>query len=444
MEQELARGVPTLEPTAGDELGLGDLVCMALQNSPQTRESWANARIAAAQYGAGRAAYYPDVTLTPWVQSVRQAAFFGRGRITRDQYQNYGPQLRLSYLLFDFGAREANVRSLCETLVAANWMHNGSIQKLVQTVGNDYYGYLAAQEQMEAEVANVEDARVNLNASEARRRAGVVDLSDELQARTQLSQQQLRLLDAGQQVVLQLTQLTQAIGVSSTIPIIPKPLPKSIPVEQVTCSVEDLVSQAYNCRPELLAGLANVRRERASLVEAMRNQYGALDWTGRVGQTYYNSGETDDYDYATTIRLTIPLFRGWWYRNKIREAQGHVEKARAQLREIQVAVSRDVVQSYQDFMIASDKVKIGEEYVTSAAHSYDSALQKYKAGTTDYTTLFTALATLADARSALVESRKDWYTSLIDLSYAVGSLGAPDCQNTKIRYCCQEERCAKP
>ena len=227
---------------------------------------------------------------------------------------------------------------------------------------------------------------------------------------------------------MELTQLTEDIGVPATIPITPKSLPKAIPVEQVTCSVEDLVAQAYHCRPDLLAGLADVRQQRASLVEAVRNQYGTLDFTGRVGTTYFNSGENDDYDYVATIRLTVPLFRGWWYRNKVREAQAKVEKARAKLRELQVSISRGVVQSYQDFMIATDKVRTGEEYVKSAAHSYDAALQKYKAGTTDYTTLFSALATLADARSALVTARQDWYTSLIDLSYAVGSLNKPDCR----------------
>jgi outer membrane protein len=438
MDCELALGVPTLEPEAGDELGLSDLVCLALQNSPQTRETWAEARMAAAQYGESRATYFPDVTFTPWVQSLRQAAFYGRSQIVRDQYQDYGPQLRVSYLLFDFGAREANVRSFCEALVAANWTHNSQIQQLIQTVGNDYYAYLAAQEQMEAEVANVENARINLDATAARRQAGVADLSDELQARTQMAQQELNLLDAGQMVVKQLTQLTQDIGVSSMIPIAPRPLPKVIPVEQVTCSVEDLVAQAYHCRPDLLAGLADVRKERASLVEAVRNQFGSLDLTGRVGRTYFNSGEHDDYDYSSTIRLTVPLFKGWWYKNKVREAQANVEKARAQLRKLQVSISRDVVQSYQDFMIASDKVRVSEEYVKSAAHSYDSAFQKYKAGTTDYTTLFTALATLADARSALVSARQDWYTSLVDLSYAVGSLTKPNCRETKIRYCFTE------
>ena len=196
MECELACGIPTIEPEVGDELGLGDLVCLALQNSPNTRESWADARLAAAEYGAGRAAYYPDVNFTPWVTSLKQAAFFGRQRITRDQYQDYGPQLRVSYLLFDFGAREANVRSLCEALVAANWTHNSQIQQLIQTVGTDYYSYVAAQEQVEAEQANVENAEINLAATVARRRAGVADVADELMARTQLAQQRLKLLDA--------------------------------------------------------------------------------------------------------------------------------------------------------------------------------------------------------------------------------------------------------
>ncbi len=431
MECELACGVPTIEPEAGDEMGLSDLVCLALQNSPTTRESWADARIAAAQYGAGRAAYYPDVTATPWVGSLRQAAFFGRRNIQRDQFQDYGPQLRVSYLLFDFGAREANVHSLCEALVAANWTHNSQIQKLIQRVGSDYYGYLAAHEQLEAQRTNVENAQVNLAATSARRRAGVADVADELMARTQLAQQRLKLLDADQRLVMQLTQLTQDIGVPSTISITPRPLPEVIPVEQVTCSVEDLVAQAYHCRPDLLAGLADVRQQRAGLVEAVRNQYGSLDLTGRVGTTYFNSGASDSYDYNAAVRLTVPLFKGWWYKNKVREAQGKVEKARAQLRELQVSISRGVVQSYQDFMIAADKVKTGEEYVKSAAHSYDAALQKYKAGTTNYTTLFTALATLADARSALVTARHDWYTSLINLSYAVGSLNKPDCR----RFC---------
>ncbi len=431
----LAQGIPVCAPDEEGAMGLCELINIALMNNPNTRESWADARIAATSLGIGRADLYPEITGSGAWQTEREGDPFGTNQLIIQHVTQYGPEATLTYLLLDFGARRSRIQGLCEALKQANWTHNRELQTVIDTVASDYYDYLASLEQVEAGRANVEDATINFEATEARYRAGVNDISDVLTAKTQLAQQELQLLDDEEQMVNALATLANDVGISATTDIEVAHLPKKIPTEYVCSSVEDLVSRAYHCRPDLLAALANVRSQKAYLREAYKNNLGQVTFEGNLGSTWFNSGESDKYDYTAIVKAQIPIFKGWWYMNKIRKAKAEVEKARAQLRGLELSISKDVVTSYRDFAIASDKVKAGELYVTSAEGSYESALAKYKAGTTDFTTLFTAQATLADARSALVSARQDWYTSLTDLAYSVGTLCPPKRPTCTIKRC---------
>ena len=97
------------------QLTLTDVVDIALRNNTATSAAWAQARSAAAAYGAARGQYYPTVTLDGSVTPLRRAPFgAGAGGTQR----SYGPTLSLSWLLLDFGARGGSIGEAREALVA--------------------------------------------------------------------------------------------------------------------------------------------------------------------------------------------------------------------------------------------------------------------------------------------------------------------------------------
>ncbi|MBS0621756.1 MAG: TolC family protein [Verrucomicrobia bacterium] len=438
VEQLLARDVPVCWPCSDDSLSLTELIGLALQNSPDLRATWADARIAAAQYGIGRSEYYPDFNFNTDVLATRFASLFGGGgffggeQLIQSNYINYGPDVTVSYLILDFGARAAKNQALCQALLSANWFHNRSIQTVVQTVATDYYTYLGAVEQVRADTENLHDAETILDQAKAKHRAGIADLADEMNALTQVAKVQLQLLTDEQTEVNDYVALTQAAGVPANIPLKVDEMPSIIPTLYIRQHIEALVCKAYTYRPDLLAALADVRSHCAYVREQQQNRWPQINFKGAYGRTYWNSGMHTPYDGTAELSLTLPLFRGWYYENKIRLAQAELERSRATLRALQISIAGNVIQSYEDFLLSAEKVAAGEDYVKAAKINFDANLSKYHAGTADITPVIQAFANLADARSALIQARQDWYTSLINLSYAMGTLSP---------CCCTSEHC---
>jgi len=102
-------------------LTLAQIVDQALCNNPQTAAAWANACAQAAQVGIARSEYLPAIgaigaaTVTDSDGSTRAAGAqsSGAGRSTQ---RSAG--VTLSYLLYDFGARDAVLEGSLQTLAA--------------------------------------------------------------------------------------------------------------------------------------------------------------------------------------------------------------------------------------------------------------------------------------------------------------------------------------
>ena len=89
-------GPAVLPEALGDRitrLTLADIVDFGLQNNPATRISWANARAAAALYGAEKGAYFPKLDLDVSATRLKTAATQGRAAV---QQTVYGPTITLS------------------------------------------------------------------------------------------------------------------------------------------------------------------------------------------------------------------------------------------------------------------------------------------------------------------------------------------------------------
>jgi outer membrane protein len=121
---------------------LPDLVDLAERTNPETRVAWEQTRQAAIAVGVHEAAYYPIIVLlaqggrTYLNPKVTSPANVTEPVISADQG---GGGLLLTWLLFDFGAREEDVQAAKHELVAATMSFNATHQKIIFDVMRDYY-----------------------------------------------------------------------------------------------------------------------------------------------------------------------------------------------------------------------------------------------------------------------------------------------------------------
>jgi outer membrane protein TolC len=248
---KLAPAVPEEYLKPGTTLSLVQLVDVALRTNPQTREAWSFARAAAAEVGSKRSLYFPVFEVDGTILRQKSASTID-GRFTYLQ-TTYGPSVAASWLLFDFGGREADVEEATRALYAADWTHNAAIQDVVLSVAQAYYGYLNSKALVIARQSNLDEARRSLDASEERHRAGVATIADVLQARTAASQIELQLQDTQGQLQIIRGALATAIGVSANIPVEVGQLPEDLPLDMVKKNVDELIARAVTERPDLAA-----------------------------------------------------------------------------------------------------------------------------------------------------------------------------------------------
>ena len=290
------------------ELKLADVVDIALRNSTLTSAAWAQARAAAATYGAARGQYYPSIAIGG--AATKTQPLLSPNIHTSPETQ-YGPEATLSWLLLDFGGRSGAVGEAREALVAADWTHNATIQNVVLAVESAYFTYMATKSLLVAQQTTFREAQANLTAAEERHNVGVATIADVLQAKTAKSQAELAVETT--EGALQTTRgaLALSMGLPANIPYdIDVPPPGPLPLG-ITDSLDALIEQASRARPDLLAVQAQVRAAQARMTAA---RGAALPRARALREhTAADVFESELYvanGYTATIALQFPISCG--------------------------------------------------------------------------------------------------------------------------------------
>ena len=402
------------------ELQLTDVLDIALRNNTSTAAAWADARSAAATYGAARGLYYPNLSVDVNATTLKTAATAGRVSV---QQQLYGPTLNVSWLLFDFGGRSGSVTGAREALLAADWTHNAVIQSVVLNVEAAYFAYLATKALLAAQQTSLKEAQTNLAAAEQRHRVGLATIADVLQAKTALSQVQLALETI--EGTLQTTRgaLALSMGLPANVPYDLEPPPDTMPPLGITDSLETLIERAVGQRPDLMAARAAARAAQARVAVARGAALPSLVVGGSTAETYFFNKPPSGNSYSATIGLQIPLFSGWSQIYDVRAASSAARAAEERRKGIEQQVIFQVFDSYYALRTASQRVRTSGDLLASATQSEQVSLGRYKAGAGSLLDLLTAQTALAGARAQVIQARFTWYTTLAQLAHDAGILG---------------------
>jgi outer membrane protein TolC len=426
------------------EMNLAELIDIALQNNPSTKQTWAEARAAAAQYGVSLSSFYPNIEFdASFVRARSSSSLFSTGSASSASSSSSstfgggiggqsdkpfystqtGPDVTLSYTLFDFGQRSSAALAAREALYYADLTHNQEIQTIIQTVMDDYYNYLYQMAQLRANEANLENAQMSLDAANERFALGLAALGDVAQARTTFLQNRINLTTQKQNVEDAFAQMATDLGLPASLRFKVQPMPEQVAADPLLESVDALVCRAQEQRQDFLAAQANLRSKEASLLNAQRATLPVLDSNFDIGHYWYQKGgQEKGAHWSATFALTFPIFDGFYYRNQIKNAQANVELAKAQLLQTELSVVQNVATSHMGVKTAALNLSDSYEYLKAAELEFNIALANYKAGTGTILDVISAQSSLADARSKKAQAQQNWFTSLASLAYATGSL----------------------
>jgi outer membrane protein TolC len=406
----------------GGALGLPQALDLALRNSPRTRDTWLGARAAAAEVGSQASQWWPDAAFTADAERSRASAVGGQFNF---QQTSYSPAVDLSWLLFDFGGRAADVAEARALLVAANLTHNDAIQDVLLDVTTAYYSYVSSRALREAVLADVAGAEANLEAAERRHQAGLATIADVLQARTALSAARLDLhgIEGDMQVIR--GALATAMGLPAELPVEAAPLDESLPVTAAAEGVDRAVARALATRPDLLAARARSAAAEERVAQERAEGLPTVSLRGAANRVYYDSPSRDPGDnYSAQVLLRVPLFSGFEHRWDIERARRQAAQAGAQADVLANEVRLQVWTAYYDLQTAALRFGTAEDLLAAAEESARVAAGRYQAGVGSILDLLAAQSALAEARAQRILARADWLISLARLAHDTGDLQA--------------------
>jgi outer membrane protein len=402
---------PCAPPRAEAPLGVVEVVEQALCNNPQTRQVWANARVQAAQVGVAQAAYLPSLDGSVGVARVTTDAVGSRQR---------NASLTLSWLLFDFGARAANLENARQLLVAAAATLDATVQTVFLAALQSYYNVQAARAALTAAQESEKANRESLTAAEVRYQVGTGTPADRLQAQTAWSQATLNRIRAAGNLQNAFGTLANVMGLDASAPLRLDDLPALPPDAAFAADVAALIDAARQDRPDLKAAEAQSKAAQSGVDFARAS--GRPTVSLGAGPSWQQIGDLSRNASSLGVTVNLPLFSGFNTTYRVRAAEAQSEATTAQRDRLRLQIALDVWQAYQSLITATQSLKTTADLLASAEQSARVALGRYQAGVGNILDLLNAQSALAAARQQRIQATLDWRVFRATLAQAIGTL----------------------
>jgi outer membrane protein len=411
---------------------LAELIDMAEQSNPKGRIAWEHAKQTAEHYGIARDFYLPVLVSNTLFADERIINPFPKPLAPRGyvmvEIPTVQPQAQLSYLLFDFGGREAKV----DAAAAARLQGSATLLRVNQDiafqVSEAYYRVLTAEGRLRATDEILQAARTVQDAAEQQLKNGRSTLPDVLNARAATAQAAYERENADGDLRSSKVLLREAIGAEPSPEIeILDDGSKALP-EALNSSIEELIGQAFADRPDLLVRAQEVRVAHDEVRQAKAAYLPSIGLEGAAAQT--SMWPTVDYGQLGNVSQTTwsgSLNIRWEIFNRARKHEDAIaasleRQAGDELRESKDAVTRDVWNAYISYQTAQRRNVAATALLDAANLSYTSSLDAYRYGVKNLIDVVSAQQQLAQAKLACVQARSDVLLDAIAVDYSTGVL----------------------
>ncbi|XHF35197.1 TolC family protein [Pseudomonas chlororaphis] len=401
-----------------------------LCHDPQVRHAWADAKLQAAMVGVRQSAYLPRLNGSSGITSgYNEMTYEKEGEYSRHGHQHQlENRLDLSWVLFDFGRREAALQNARQLLVAANANQDRRLQETFLMAANLYYEALALQGRQIATTKITALAAENLKAAEAKYAAGVAALSDRLQAQTAYSQ--ARLNEIRSSGALRNTQglIALRMGLQPQTSLELAGNLSRRPDIQFNNGVDDLLHQARRDHPSLIAAKAKVNAAKAAIGESQAAGRPTVSFIATFSEVKTNqpmeyNGDLRVRDNSVGLQLNIPFFEGFERTYHKRGAQAQLEARESELADVEQRISSELWTNFQTLTIETRSLERTAEWVEQSNQALRVVQGRYNSGVGNMIELLSSLSAYAAAEQQHIDALSNWQLARLRLASNLGSLG---------------------
>ncbi|WP_309400772.1 TolC family protein [Cerasicoccus maritimus] len=402
------------------KLDLPALVDIALSNNPDTRYTWLIARTRASEYGQSLSTYYPYVSVGASVQreKLKNVNFAGKTYAT-----TYGPSLDINWLLFNFGAREAQANAARQALYASNYDFNQIYQDVVRTVLVNYYDLWSAESNLAASQAYLRNTEATYDAASKKLESGLGNKQDALRALANVKTAEAQIEGDLANIEAARAKLATSLGVEVSSNLQIEQIEEFPDFAGLDADVNRLVAEALQNRPTLLSSYASVREQEYNLDAARADLFPEL--SAQVSMQYAEvtgSNPSPYNDYVAALVLEWDIFQGFYKWYEIDKQRELTRAARQDARRVELEVLQQVWTAFFAYRSAIKQVDSTTSALDAQQEAYDAIAIGYQSGINSLLDLLTSQEDLDNARRNLISAKNTLGTSIADLARATGRL----------------------
>jgi outer membrane protein len=405
-------------------LTVQDAKNMALMNHPQVLGAQSEAAYMNQQVIEARAPYFPTVDAALTGSQGNSLARIGAGALSASRlFNRFGQGLVFSQLVTDSGRTKNLVASSRFQAQASAQNYQATEYDVLLEVTRAYYATLHAQAVVRVATDTVAARQLLLTQVTTLANNNLRSQLDVSFADVNVSEAQLLLLRAQDNVQASLSDLTRAIGSdqqAANYQLVDEPLPQSPPL-----TPDILVMQAIANRPEI-ASFRSARdaaerffEAEKDLVRPTANIVGALGFLPIIN----NGGSHIPQEYeGVALNVDIPLFNGHLFSARHEAARERLTQAEQRLRDAQQRITRDVRVAWSSAMNAFQRIDVTAQFLRQSTLALELANGRYQLGLASIVELTQAQLNVTQAEIENLSAKYDYQTQNAALQYSVGLL----------------------
>ena len=403
-------------------LTLHDAINRALQYNLGTIESGENATIARGQRLLALSNLLPQVSAGV-NENVNQTSVAELGIKNVPQIPRViGPfsystvDASVSATLFNFSSIQ-RFRAARTAEDAAKLSYQDTLDAVTLVVGNSYLQVIEAGSRIEAQKAQLRNAKALYDQALDSFQAGTAPKIDVTRTEVQLHTEQYNLSVARNNFDIVKLNLARAIG----LPLGQQfDLADQLPYSDINPpTVDDALKQAYNSRSDFRSVLNSQKAAERELSAAKGERYPVIAMNGDysdVGSTFGHSNG----NFSVDAGVRVPLFTGGRIKGDITEAEASLRQRKAEAENIRGQVDYDVRTSYLNLNAAKEQVDVAKRNVDLANESLARSKDRFTSGVTDSVEVVQAEQALASANDQYITSVYNHSAAKLALARALG------------------------
>ncbi len=398
---------------------INDAVAIALLRQNSIAIAKAGTDASRAQVVQARSPYFPQIT-PGYTYSSNVQPISGAGAASGIAHgENVTDQITLRQTIWDGGKREANLQQARNSLDASQFNLGNTRQTVILSVTQDYYTLLRDQKLIQVQQVSVDQAKQTLDSINEQVAVGNAAKTAPYQAQSDYANAQVALLQAQNVAEVDDATLKNAMGVSTSSPLIlaPPNLPAVVPTPDPR-TLESYVQQSFENRLDLKQQQSLINAQ-SDLLRVARLQAG-IAISASIDEGYQfqpSSGE----QRAFVVSFSYPLFDGGSSRAAVRSAEAQLAIQERTLDQLEQGVRLAVEQDYLTRELSRQQVQAADKAEIAGEKNWQAAEGELKYGVINILDSINARLQLITAQVNQVNALYNFYIANARLLRDIGS-----------------------